>query len=71
MRPRVFPAEDSPAASAASAAAAGGFNEAAGIPRGRPWFANPPSPRFNEAAGIPRGRRDENYAVQRFGFELQ
>ena len=36
------------------------FNEAAGIPRGRPDLAMPataPATCFNEAAGIPRGRR--------------
>ena len=34
MRPRVFPAEDSPGRRTASCSATG-FNEAAGIPRGR------------------------------------
>ena len=34
MRPRVFPAEDRPAESTRRECAAG-FNEAAGIPRGR------------------------------------
>ena len=36
-----------------------GFNEAAGIPRGRRGFCRSASssrPGFNEAAGIPRGR---------------
>ena len=58
MRPRVFPAEDCegefPEMSEQSR-----FNEAAGIPRGRP-ATDAPGPlggiRFNEAAGIPRGR---------------
>ena len=35
MRPRVFPAED-PTSSPLRARASTGFNEAAGIPRGRP-----------------------------------
>ena len=58
MRPRVFPAEDRldtvPAATPPP-----GFNEAAGIPRGRPngWGCCSKAPEsFNEAAGIPRGR---------------
>ena len=58
MRPRVFPAEDfsvtgPPCANNTS------FNEAAGIPRGRPWRSERRSRTrrsFNEAAGIPRGR---------------
>ena len=59
MRPRVFPAEDfdrhivSPLDSY-------GFNEAAGIPRGRLTPVPPHggcATSFNEAAGIPRGRR--------------
>ena len=58
MRPRVFPAEDLPGASSRRCCCPR-FNEAAGIPRGRP--APPGSrrttpPGFNEAAGIPRGR---------------
>ena len=57
MRPRVFPAED--AVRIRSAIGRPGFNEAAGIPRGRParigtWRTR--RYRFNEAAGIPRGR---------------
>ena len=59
MRPRVFPAEDAP-----RRRRRGGpprrFNEAAGIPRGRPpprWTDEDLTGRFNEAAGIPRGRR--------------
>ena len=58
MRPRVFPAEDC-SRSPIRRRGRGRFNEAAGIPRGRPWRgARPPcrSWRFNEAAGIPRGR---------------
>ena len=38
----------------------GSFNEAAGIPRGRPFPEGRPADCwncFNEAAGIPRGRR--------------
>ena len=58
MRPRVFPAEDS-LESMKRNRLSYGFNEAAGIPRGRqvpsPVLA-PPVSRFNEAAGIPRGR---------------
>ena len=58
MRPRVFPAEDE--AGPRVVVRSVRFNEAAGIPRGRPraglntrrtWRS------FNEAAGIPRGRR--------------
>ena len=59
MRPRVFPAEDAPA-TCRPRRRTSRFNEAAGIPRGRPqslqslaWLQR----RFNEAAGIPRGRR--------------
>ena len=58
MRPRVFPAED-PDRCRASRGGDWSFNEAAGIPRGRPptWRRADPCHRgFNEAAGIPRGR---------------
>ena len=58
MRPRVFPAEDR--RTRWDTTSAGGFNEAAGIPRGRRGGASnkrsPGRPSFNEAAGIPRGR---------------
>ena len=60
MRPRVFPAEDSGLADLLPESASG-FNEAAGIPRGRPTMPvvlQTVTNRFNEAAGIPRGRRD-------------
>ena len=40
MRPRVFPAED-PALVAATPSRDGGFNEAAGIPRGRLYHGTP------------------------------
>ena len=59
MRPRVFPAEDG-GCRTGRVAALDGFNEAAGIPRGRrPYRRRVRVPRasFNEAAGIPRGRR--------------
>ena len=60
MRPRVFPAEDVISAGVVPRALGrAGFNEAAGIPRGRPHRNPGPTqrvPRFNEAAGIPRGR---------------
>ena len=58
MRPRVFPAEDADLGDKKHGLI-GGFNEAAGIPRGRPHPParnGRPSLRFNEAAGIPRGR---------------
>ena len=58
MRPRVFPAEDA-LVHAARGPELLGFNEAAGIPRGRRGHTSPacaPSAGFNEAAGIPRGR---------------
>ena len=58
MRPRVFPAEDCGSIRSVCARSAG-FNEAAGIPRGRPSRrAGRPgcAAGFNEAAGIPRGR---------------
>ena len=59
MRPRVFPAEDLTLTSPADDRQPR-FNEAAGIPRGRPPRmrrpSRPPPKRFNEAAGIPRGR---------------
>ena len=60
MRPRVFPAEDTPAVPSGRRRRTH-FNEAAGIPRGRPrWPRHRRSScrcHFNEAAGIPRGRR--------------
>ncbi len=58
MRPRVFPAEDAPCTSQGPHRC-GGFNEAAGIPRGRRHRNRRTrglGRRFNEAAGIPRGR---------------
>ena len=58
MRPRVFPAEDS-AMRATVSSGSWSFNEAAGIPRGRPRpvrWGRCRLRRFNEAAGIPRGR---------------
>ena len=58
MRPRVFPAEDDRPRQHLHARYPG-FNEAAGIPRGRRPARLRPSFRrrgFNEAAGIPRGR---------------
>ena len=58
MRPRVFPAEDDED-DPYGIPADWSFNEAAGIPRGRPWRACStwtPGACFNEAAGIPRGR---------------
>ena len=58
MRPRVFPAEDTHIRRLRHSKRRG-FNEAAGIPRGRPSGATAatlPQLGFNEAAGIPRGR---------------
>ena len=58
MRPRVFPAEDLPGRPSGRPTLAG-FNEAAGIPRGRRSVRNGVQRHiagFNEAAGIPRGR---------------
>ena len=58
MRPRVFPAED-PSRGGCRRAQVRSFNEAAGIPRGRPVgvrLGRVNGNRFNEAAGIPRGR---------------
>ena len=67
MRPRVFPAEDW-MTSRTSSGSTFGFNEAAGIPRGRQErISTRPAKRrsFNEAAGIPRGRRcDVLFQVQ-------
>ena len=40
MRPRVFPAEDRHITPALASVRAGRFNEAAGIPRGRPTSAS-------------------------------
>ena len=63
MRPRVFPAEDSPVTRAARPRW-WRFNEAAGIPRGRRpscYCSDAAIERFNEAAGIPRGRRTFQY----------
>ena len=69
MRPRVFPAEDCNAPVVHPLWILESFNEAAGIPRGRP---RTPVSRasagtsFNEAAGIPRGRqRAEHHATLR------
>ena len=63
MRPRVFPAEDAQHRCPHHSTLLG-FNEAAGIPRGRlllVGIAQPISPSgFNEAAGIPRGRHGGN-----------
>ena len=42
MRPRVFPAEDPAGDAQALVLPKLGFNEAAGIPRGRPWTATHP-----------------------------
>ena len=61
MRPRVFPAEDSTNRTCAVRAIENGFNEAAGIPRGRRRTATTTrgsGSRFNEAAGILRGRQE-------------
>ena len=62
MRPRVFP-RGRHCRHRGSRRADEGFNEAAGIPRGRPVEVLFPDRRrlrsFNEAAGIPRGRRPE------------
>ena len=58
MRPRVFPAEDA-SSGAPPPGGCASFNEAAGIPRGRPTKSARVRSRswsFNEAAGIPRGR---------------
>ena len=58
MRPRVFPAEDR-FGNRHVVSSRSGFNEAAGIPRGRPTSGpttGTGTGRFNEAAGIPRGR---------------
>ena len=73
MRPRVFPAEDSWNPARASSFPHG-FNEAAGIPRGR--RARRPrslakTPSFNEAAGIPRGRRGLSMIAGAPGAGLQ
>ena len=60
MRPRVFPAEDLGPGRPGQLRLPG-FNEAAGIPRGRRATAEAIRREsracFNEAAGIPRGRR--------------
>ena len=59
MRPRVFPAEDL-RVTLTTRPPSQCFNEAAGIPRGRPALLarRPLAARcFDEAAGIPRGRQ--------------
>ena len=69
MRPRVFPAEDYGPRSRPWRPLSG-FNEAAGIPRGRPTTCRGPAATrssFNEAAGIPRGRRRAGPRVRRRG----
>ena len=63
MRPRVFPAEDRRRRRTSTRGVPRRFNEAAGIPRGRPSTGSPASRAsscFNEAAGIPRGRLQED-----------
>ncbi len=60
MRPRVFPAEDEAKLAQDVEEPSPGFNEAAGIPRGRQFLHVQLAlhyDSFNEAAGIPRGRR--------------
>ena len=67
MRPRVFPAED-PERPCRWTTGCRSFNEAAGIPRGRPWrrtCSALSTNRFNEAAGIPRGRRGHHRGPRR------
>ena len=67
MRPRVFPAEDS-GDRLAHTARRSGFNEAAGIPRGRllrHCRLHCGCRGFNEAAGIPRGRRPPAHPIER------
>ena len=62
MRPRVFPAEDRNGQRGRTIERPG-FNEAAGIPRGRLALQHARAridARFNEAAGIPRGRQLRN-----------
>ena len=57
MRPRVFPAENGRRHFTLNVLV--GFNEAAGIPRGKLERSSPTMThkyRFNEAAGIPRGK---------------
>ena len=59
MRPRVFPAEDLTWRPTHHSRTCSGFNEAAGIPRGRLEICGrrrQSGQCFNEAAGIPRGR---------------
>ena len=70
MRPRVFPAENITDARARWSARPWGFNEAAGIPRGKradSLFNSAFSACFNEAAGIPRGKRGVRYRGDRAG----
>ena len=75
MRPRVFPAEDATFDVPTGSMLPAGFNEAAGIPRGRPeaWRSGCPAAtwRFNEAAGIPRGRRTRPPAMAPTPCSLQ
>ena len=73
MRPRVFPAEDERGQPGADLGAPR-FNEAAGIPRGRPAACGPGRrgvAGFNEAAGIPRGRLAADLMRSFDNFELQ
>ena len=66
MRPRVFPAEDGRSHRCPTVRCSR-FNEAAGIPRGRPGRPDRrrrTRTRFNEAAGIPRGRRRVRHEPQ-------
>ena len=65
MRPRELPAEDNPQAVAIRSQAPG-FNEAAGVTRGRRGACIASRLRrssFNEAAGVTRGRRGERQGV--------
>ena len=73
MRPRVFPAEDG-VSDSPRIRRMRGFNEAAGIPRGRPEHnarRPPDTDSFNEAAGIPRGRHDRLIETACNVLELQ
>ena len=73
MRPRVFPAEDLRGRGLADESRAG-FNEAAGIPRGRRRGSRGRRAcrqRFNEAAGIPRGRLTSLIVSVRSAVALQ
>ena len=69
MRPRVFPAEDLGSGSTPLNIRFGGFNEAAGIPRGRQTVRQPARDQQHSASMRPRVFPAEDIDLMR-GFSL-